>query len=98
MEAQAFHAVFGDTGPPVTSMKGFLGHTLGAAGVIETALCAMVLRDKTVPVSLGFRAPGVGTPIRILGATTSFEPLRTLVTVKSGFGGVNAALVMTGPY
>jgi 3-oxoacyl-[acyl-carrier-protein] synthase-1 len=97
MEAQAFHAVFGDAGAPVTSMKGYFGHTLGAAGVIETALCAMVLRDKTVPASLGFRTPGVGAPIRILDAAKSFEPMRALVTVKSGFGGVNAALVMTGP-
>lgn len=95
MEAQAFHAVFGDAGVPVSSMKGYFGHTLGAAGVIETALCAMVLRDRTVPASLGLRTPGVGTPIRILDATTFFAPLRTLVTVKSGFGGVNAALVMT---
>jgi 3-oxoacyl-[acyl-carrier-protein] synthase-1 len=98
MEAHAFHAVFGDAGAPVTSMKGYFGHTLGAAGIIEAALCLMAIRDKTIPASVGLERLGVSKPIHVLREKVVLERLERVVTVKSGFGGVNAALAMAGSH
>ncbi len=92
MEAKAIHQVFGDSPPPVSSMKGYFGHTLGAAGVIEAALTVLALRRQTVPASLGLRHPGPDIPIQ--PATTHLDraPLTNALSIKSGFGGINVAL------
>jgi 3-oxoacyl-(acyl-carrier-protein) synthase len=95
MEAQALAAVFGGNQPPVFSMKGYFGHTLGAAGVIETALCLAALRDRTVPATMGFEHLGVSRPINVSARALRLNALGNLVTVKCGFGGVNAAVVLS---
>ena len=80
---------------PVNGLKGYYGHTLGAAGVLETVLSLAALRDHTVLATRGFTERGVSGKI---GVTT--ENITTTATsfVKmiSGFGGGNAALVCRG--
>jgi 3-oxoacyl-[acyl-carrier-protein] synthase II len=110
MEAKAFHLVFGRRsgpaasspsddptlriGPPVSSLKGYLGHTMGAAGLIETVLCTKVLEEGLLPATAGLRTPGVGEPIRLLAEHAESPGLARVLSVNSGFGGVNAALVI----
>jgi 3-oxoacyl-(acyl-carrier-protein) synthase len=94
MEAQALAAVFGENQPPAFSMKGYFGHTLGAAGVIEAGLCLTVLHERTVPTSLGFERLGVTKPINVPARTLRLKALDNVVTVKCGFGGINAAVVL----
>jgi len=95
MEAEALGAVFGEAGPPVSSMKGYFGHTLGAAGVIEAALCLKVLRERAVPASMGLTDLGVGRPINVTRVPLRPDPLDNLLTIKCGFGGVNAVLAIS---
>lgn len=75
---------------PVNSMKGYFGHTLGAAGVIETMLGLEAMRRKELVPSLGFEEMGVSRPMNIITETTAPTSDYFLKTA-SGFGGCNAA-------
>ncbi|MBM3297743.1 MAG: beta-ketoacyl-[acyl-carrier-protein] synthase family protein [Candidatus Aminicenantes bacterium] len=93
MELRAIESVFGERPLPVFSIKGCVGHTFGAAGGIEALLCARALAAGTVPRTHGFEQPDQGAAGRVSGEARAFEGGRILTT-NSGFGGVNAALVM----
>jgi 3-oxoacyl-[acyl-carrier-protein] synthase II len=90
-ETAAFRAVFGDRPPATYSVKGSIGHTLGAAGGIETCAALRCLSERVVPPTVGF-----GEGEQEAHVTNGAEPLpgsRVLVT-NSGFGGVSCALVL----
>jgi 3-oxoacyl-[acyl-carrier-protein] synthase II len=93
MELVAFRSVFGDRVVPMNSVKGAIGHTLGAAGGIEVALGLLSLRHRTLPPTAGFLEPEEGAEGRV---SPEAQPIRGdwLLTTNSGFGGVNAALVL----
>ena len=82
---------------PVNAMKGYYGHTLGAAGVLETLLTMRALEDGKVPATRGFDELGVSVPVRITS-----EPIDTqknsFVKLLSGFGGCNAAAAFVNGY
>lgn len=92
MEAKAF-TIAGLNETPLNSLKGFYGHTLGAAGVLETVMSIQgLLADKLIP-SLGYQQSGVTMPLNIIRKAES-KPLKTFLKTASGFGGCNAAIVM----
>lgn len=93
MEVRAFRALFGDEMPPVWSVKGGLGHTLGAAGLVEALLSLRSLHAGIAPPTVGFRHPD---PDARAPVTTAAMPLfgRTALSTNSGFGGLNAALLL----
>ncbi len=95
MEARAIRQVFGESPPPVSSMKGYFGHTLGAAGIIEAALTVVALRRKTVPASLGLQRPGADLLIQPVATHLHRTPMTNALTFKSGFGGINVALALS---
>jgi len=92
MEAKAFTLAALEH-VPVNSMKGYFGHTLGAAGVLEVALSSQSLLHDELITSLGFKTPGVTQPINIIKAFES-RPLEICLKTASGFGGCNAALIL----
>jgi 3-oxoacyl-[acyl-carrier-protein] synthase-1 len=75
---------------PVNSLKGFFGHTLGAAGIVETLANLEAMKQSVLLPTRGFREMGVSGDIRVLA-----EPMNTgskvLLKLASGFGGCNAA-------
>lgn len=77
---------------PVNSFKGYIGHTLGAAGIIETILSLWSMRNNLLIRSLGYGQNGVSKPINVITNNTPATIRYTLKTA-SGFGGCNAALV-----
>jgi 3-oxoacyl-[acyl-carrier-protein] synthase-1 len=77
---------------PVNSFKGYFGHTLGAAGIIESALAIASMRNNELFRSAGFENPGTSEHINILMDHTAKEVNHCLKTA-SGFGGCNAAVV-----
>ena len=95
MELIAFRGVFGGRSLPVHSVKGAIGHTLGAAGGIEVALGLKSLNRGFLPPTVGFREPEDGAEGRV---SSLAQPVTGsyLLTTNSGFGGVNAALVLKG--
>lgn len=91
MELTAFGALFGDRKIPLHSVKGAIGHTLGAAGGIETAVALRSLAAGVVPPTVGCSEPEAEGQV----GERSF-PLAgdVLLATNSGFGGINAALVL----
>ena len=82
MEEKAFQTVF-ENPPPVYGIKGAMGHTLGAAGVVEACLTLRALHANQAPPTIGHAARGAV-------ATSGNYAL----TTNSGFGGVNVALLL----
>jgi 3-oxoacyl-[acyl-carrier-protein] synthase I len=79
---------------PVNSFKGYIGHTLGASGVIETILSIYCIRNGILFKSAGYRNNGVSRPLNVI--TQNIEkPVQRVLKTASGFGGCNAALVIS---
>ena len=96
MEITAFKSVFGDRARPVYSVKGALGHTLGAAGGVEAALSIKSLHAGVVPPTVGLEDPEDAAAGYVSSRSSSLDR-RVIVTTNSGFGGINAALVLKLP-
>lgn len=78
---------------PVNGVKGYFGHTLGAAGIIETAILLEEMRQSTMLKTAGFNEIGVSQSINIISKNIKKE-LNTCLKMASGFGGSNAALII----
>lgn len=93
MEAKALHlAGLQDT--PVNSFKGYYGHTLGAAGLIEAIIGIRALQQQVVIPTMGFEQLGVSMPINVSKVLTQ-RPMQHYLKTVSGFGGCNAAVVFS---
>ena len=77
---------------PVNSYKGYFGHTLGAAGILESVLAVDSMRNNELFRSAGFENPGISKNINVLTEHVAQEVNHCLKTA-SGFGGSNAAMV-----
>ena len=95
MELTALRLVFGRRSLPCNSVKGAIGHTLGAAGGIEVALGARMLQHGIVPPTIGLELPDDGAEQFFSPEPQPFEG-RYLLSTNSGFGGINAALILRG--
>ncbi|MCR4827657.1 MAG: 3-oxoacyl-ACP synthase [Bacteroidales bacterium] len=78
---------------PVNSLKGYFGHTLGAAGVLETIMAHQAVKKHTVIGTLGTVNPGTVNKVNV---TLQNQPTNGNAFMKliSGFGGSNAALLL----
>lgn len=91
MESKAFsNAGLADV--PLNSMKGFFGHTLGAAGVIEAVITLESMRRNIVLPSPGYEVSGVPVALNVI-RQTEHKVINTTLKTASGFGGCNAAVV-----
>ncbi len=98
MEMAAFRRVFGERGPvPVYSVKGGIGHTLGAAGLAEILIALEGLRRATVPPTVGLRSPDDAAAGWVTPGARSLPRARAALSTNSGFGGVNSAVVLRLP-
>jgi 3-oxoacyl-[acyl-carrier-protein] synthase II len=94
VETGAIKAVFGAHARrlPVSSLKGAIGHSLGAASAIEAAACVRALREQVIPPTLNHRAdPELDLDYVPEGARPA--RLETVLSASFGFGGTNNALV-----
>ena len=95
MELASFRDVFGQKIPPLHSVKGAIGHTMGGAGAIEAALAIKSLETGTIPPTVGVVTPEAGAE-GCVSAEPSLMTANTILSTNSGFGGINAALLL-GP-
>ncbi len=93
MEMASFQSLFSSR--PVFSVKGALGHTLGAAGLVEILICFRALSERLVPPTIGLRQPEDCASGWVAGCPIPLTQSRVALTTNSGFGGINAALVLT---
>jgi 3-oxoacyl-[acyl-carrier-protein] synthase II len=81
---------------PVNSIKGALGHTMGAAATLEAVMCLLAARDGWLPPTVGYEEPDPACDLDYVpGGCRAMRPRRMLST-SLGFGGCNAALVLEG--
>lgn len=92
VEALVFERVFGGQAT-FLSTKGYTGHTLGAAGVLEAAFCVLALEQGWIPQCAGFREEDPKIAISPIKERTPIEGQFALST-SLGFGGGDAALVI----
>lgn len=93
MESKALF-VAGLSDKPLNSFKPYIGHTLGASGVVEAILSAEQIRRGVVFATPGYAACGVPHAVNV-SAQHRPMPLTTMVKSSSGFGGCNAAIVLS---
>lgn len=77
---------------PVNSFKGYIGHTLGAAGTIESVMSIISMKTNLLFPSLGYENLGVSNPMNIIKETTE-KDIKICLKTASGFGGCNAAVL-----
>ena len=96
MEMAAIGAVFGEAAAriPVNSIKGAIGHTLGAAGSFEAIMCARILRDGVVPPTAGCEQLDPACRLDIVRGGARRQPVRVALSTSSAFAGNNAAIVL----
>ncbi|MCW3467537.1 beta-ketoacyl-[acyl-carrier-protein] synthase family protein [Chitinophaga nivalis] len=93
MEAKALHHA-GLADVPVNSLKGYYGHTLGAAGLIEAIISMQAMKAGVVLPTRGYETSGVTQPVAVTSQLLQKKSAHFLKTV-SGFGGCNAAMVFS---
>ena len=90
-EAEAFRTLF-DEVPPVTSVKGGVGHALGAAGAVESAVVARSIAEGVIPPTANHETPDPDCAVPVVTDSRDAD-LEVVVTTSAGFGGTNGALV-----
>ena len=91
MEAKAIHLSQLQS-VPLNSLKGYYGHTLGAAGLIESIISMQSLKEGLLLPTPGYKEPGVTQPVNVVAGLHPIQAKKFLKTA-SGFGGCNAAVI-----
>jgi 3-oxoacyl-[acyl-carrier-protein] synthase II len=95
-ETQAIKTVFGNhvRTLAVSSTKSMTGHLLGAAGAVETAVCAMAIRDNIVPPTINYENPDPDCDLDYVPNKAREMKVNACVNNSLGFGGHNATLIV----
>jgi 3-oxoacyl-[acyl-carrier-protein] synthase II len=93
-ESLALHTVFGDAPPPVSSVKGALGHALGAATAIEAVISVRALETGTLPPNAGVTEVDPALGVDVVLTAREAPGLDWVLSCGYAFGGLNSALVL----
>ncbi|NUS13142.1 MAG: beta-ketoacyl-[acyl-carrier-protein] synthase family protein [Streptomyces sp.] len=98
-ETAAFKATLGEHAyrVPVSSIKSMVGHSLGAIGAIEVAACALAIEMDTVPPTANLHTPDPELGLDYVPLEAREYPVDSVLSVGSGFGGFQTAMVLTAP-
>jgi len=91
-EGKAIAELF--NGVPVSSTKGMMGHSLGAAGAIEAVISILALRNQLLPPNINFRHGDAGLDLNIVANSARTAKVRTVLSNSFGFGGTNASIIL----
>lgn len=92
-EGKAISELFGNV--PVSSTKGMIGHSLGAAGAIEAVICLLALQSQFLPANINFRAPDSDLALNIVANESRAAKLDMVLSNSFGFGGTNASVLIS---
>ncbi|MEU4493476.1 beta-ketoacyl-[acyl-carrier-protein] synthase family protein [Streptomyces sp. NBC_00210] len=82
---------------PMSSIKSMVGHSLGAIGAIELVACVLAMAHQVVPPTANYETPDPECDLDYVPRTARPRKLRSVLSVGSGFGGFQSAVVMTRP-
>ncbi|MBA3386111.1 MAG: beta-ketoacyl-[acyl-carrier-protein] synthase family protein [Chthoniobacterales bacterium] len=91
-EGKAIGELFG--GVPVSSTKGMMGHSLGAAGAIEAVISLLALREQFLPPNINFQQLDPALDLEIVANQARPAKVRTVLSNSFGFGGTNASVIL----
>ncbi len=94
MEMRAFHNVFTDRERPVYSVKGGIGHTMGAAGLVELLIAMRALRERTAPPTVNLNEADNDAAGWVSQDRRPIQDKAMALVTNAGFSGVNTALVV----
>jgi 3-oxoacyl-[acyl-carrier-protein] synthase II len=97
MEYLAVSSVFGEraTSIPLSSNKSMIGHTLSAAGTVETVFSLLTLEHQRLPPTINYKLPDPAIPLDVVPNTARDAKVRHALSNSFGFGGQNVSLVMS---
>ncbi len=97
IELRAIERLFGNAAAnlSVSSTKSAIGHLLGAAGAVEAIFCALAIRDGIIPPTLNLDNPSVESAMDLTPHKAKKRPVRAAMSNSFGFGGTNAAVILT---
>ena len=78
----------------ISSTKPVTGHLLGAAGAVETVICALALHHQTIPVTLNFEKGAEGCDLDYVPNQSRQSKVQIAMNINSGFGGKNACIIL----
>jgi 3-oxoacyl-[acyl-carrier-protein] synthase II len=81
-------------GVAVSSTKGMMGHSLGAAGAIEAIIAILALQNQFLPPNINFRSGDAGLDLNVIANRSQPGKLRTVLSNSFGFGGTNASVII----
>ena len=81
-------------GVPVSSTKGMMGHSLGAAGAIEAVITLLALHHQVLPPNIHFREGDAALDLNIVANESRPATVRTAISNSFGFGGTNASVII----
>ena len=82
-----------DSCPPMSSIKGQIGHCLGAAGGIEAVTCLMAMRDGIIPPTINYTTPDDNCDLDYVTEGAREAELNVTMSNSFGFGGTNGVLI-----
>lgn len=95
-EARGMHQTFGARARtiPVTSIKGMIGHCLGAAGALEAAALALTVERGIIPPTIHHTATDAECDVDVVANTPRETPVSCAISTSLAFGGNDSAVVM----
>jgi len=94
-ETAAVKELFGgkENCPPVSSIKGQIGHCLGAAGGMEAVTCLMAMRDGIIPPTINYTTPDPDCDLDYVPNKARKAELNVVMSNSFGFGGTNGVVI-----
>jgi 3-oxoacyl-[acyl-carrier-protein] synthase II len=93
-EAMAMRKVFGDDVPPTTSIKGHLGHSLGAAGALEGVASVLTLQNQLIPPTAGTTVVDPEIALDVVIGEPRAANVDVILSNSFGFGGHNGSVIL----
>ena len=98
-ETEAITAVFGEHATSkkvwISSTKSMMGHLLGAAGAVESAVCALTIAEGKIPPTINLTDPDPACPLDYVPITARERRVKHALNNSFGFGGTNCSLVLS---
>lgn len=94
MEMRAFRTLFPGRKVPVYSVKGGIGHTMGAAGLVEIITALRALRERTAPATVNLRRPDEDAAGWATDSPQRLGRSAAVLVTNAGFSGINTAVIV----
>jgi len=96
METMAIKSIFGEHAYkiPVSSTKSMIGHLIGAAGAIEASICALAIKNRTIPPTINYQHPDPDCDLDYVPNKARRVDINYALSNSFGFGGHNSVLLL----